>query len=192
VSTDWPLIGREVELANVAHGLEDPACGGVLLVGPAGVGKTRLGMDALRMASERGFVTRAIRATPGASEIPLAALAPLFPDLDLPSEPSARLFRAVRAAIDDLGGGRRPVVMVDDAQELDVASAALLDQLVAAADVFVLLTARSNELRGGDTAETVVGMWKDEHPSYRPGAARRCRQAAAAAAPDAVKPGLSA
>jgi DNA-binding CsgD family transcriptional regulator/tetratricopeptide (TPR) repeat protein len=162
VSTDWPLIGREVELANVAHGLEDPACGGVLLIGAAGVGKTRLGMDALRMASERGFVTRAIRATPGASEIPLAALAPLFPDLDLPSEPSARLFRAVRAAIDDLGGGQRPVVMVDDAQELDVASAALLDQLVAAADVFVLLTARSNELRGGDTAETVVGMWKDE------------------------------
>jgi len=150
-------------------------------------------MDALRMASERGFVTRAIRATPGASEIPLAALAPLFPDLDLPSEPSARLFRAVRAAIDDLGGGRRPVVMVDDAQELDVASAALLDQLVAAADVFVLLTARSNELRGGDTAETVVGMWKDERILRIDLAPLDdAALAAAAAAPDAVKPGLSA
>jgi DNA-binding CsgD family transcriptional regulator/tetratricopeptide (TPR) repeat protein len=163
VATDWPLVGRELELAQMARALDDPTCGGVLLIGPPGVGKTRLATHGLAQAAQRGFVTRAVRATPGASSIPFAALAPLFPDLDLPSEANAPLFQAAAAAIDALGAGRRPVVMVDDAQELDDASAALLDQLVTTADVFAVLTARSTELRESEPARaTVIGMWKDE------------------------------
>src|SRR4051794_40843416 len=160
---DWPFLGRELELAEIAGALDDPVCGGVLLIGPPGVGKTRLATQALTLAADRGYITRAIRATPGASSIPFAALAPLFPDLDVASDASAQLFQAAKAAIADLGGRRRPVVMLDDAQELDDASAGLLDQLVTGAGIFAILTARSAEVRDDDPASaTVAGMWKDE------------------------------
>ncbi|MEY2459836.1 MAG: hypothetical protein QOG30_1666, partial [Acidimicrobiaceae bacterium] len=163
MATDWPLLGRELELAQIAKGLDDPSCGGVLVIGPSGVGKTRLATHALGLAAGRGYATRSIRATPGGSSIPFAALAPLFPDLDLLGEASAQVFQAAAAAIDELGHGRRPVVMVDDAQELDDASTALLDQLVTTADLFAVLTARSQTPRSADPASaTVLGMWKDQ------------------------------
>ncbi|HEX6737495.1 MAG TPA: BTAD domain-containing putative transcriptional regulator, partial [Vicinamibacteria bacterium] len=41
-----PLIGRERELAELAALLADPACRLVTLVGPGGIGKTRLGIQA--------------------------------------------------------------------------------------------------------------------------------------------------
>lgn len=41
-----PLIGREEELANIALRLDDPECRLVTLVGPGGIGKTRLALQA--------------------------------------------------------------------------------------------------------------------------------------------------
>ncbi len=163
MATDWPLLGRELELAQIASALDDPHCGGVLIIGPPGVGKTRLASHALGLAAGRGVVTRAVRATPGGSTIPFAALAPLFPDLDLAGDASAQVFQAAAATIDQLGNGRRPVVMIDDTQELDDASTALLDQLITASGLFAVLTARSVEFRAADQASTtLVGLWKDE------------------------------
>jgi len=66
---------------------------------------------------------------------------------------------AAAEAIEQRRGDRRMVLVVDDAQELDDASTALLDQLVERSGVFLVFTVRS----GGREAAAIVGMWKDEH-----------------------------
>ncbi len=144
-ATPWPLLGRDPELARLAIAIDDPTCGGVVLIGPAGVGKTRLAGAAIEMATGRGLATSAIRATRSASGIPFAALASLLPEVDLPTEASTALFRAAGDAIDARRGDGRFVLMVDDAQQLDDASVALLDHLVVIGCVFVVLTVRREE-----------------------------------------------
>jgi predicted ATPase len=158
VATTWPLVGRGAELERLGEAIDDPSCGGVVLIGPAGAGKTRLATQALELAALRGLTTRSIRATRSVSAIPFAPLAPLLPQLDLPSEASAGLFRAAAGAISELRGAGRLALMVDDAQDLDDASAALLDQLVGEGSIFVVLTMRASEA----TADAVLNMWKDE------------------------------
>ena len=156
-TSPWPLLGRDAELARLAGAIDDPGCGGVVLIGPAGVGKTRLAAYTIEMATARGLATSAIRATRSASGIPFAALAPLLPEIDLPTEASTALFRAAGEAIDARRGDGRFVLMVDDAQELDDASVALLDHLVVIGCVFVVLTVRR------EAASTeIAGSWLDE------------------------------
>lgn len=48
-----PCIGRESELAVVSRFLDDPACRLLTLVGPGGIGKTRLAVEAALAAAER-------------------------------------------------------------------------------------------------------------------------------------------
>jgi DNA-binding CsgD family transcriptional regulator len=153
----WPLLGRDTELARLADAIDDPTCGGVVLIGPAGVGKTRLATYTIEMATARGLATSAIRATRSGSGIPFAALAPLLPEIDLPTEASTALFRDAGDAIDARRGDTRFMLMVDDAQELDDASVALLDHLVGIGCVFVVLTVRRDE--GGPP---IAGSWLDE------------------------------
>ena len=49
----WPLTGRSAQLEELGRHYRDPARAGVVLHGPAGVGKTRLAEEALHLA-ERG------------------------------------------------------------------------------------------------------------------------------------------
>ena len=49
-SQPTPIIGREAELAGVAGRLADPACRLLTIVGPGGVGKTRLALEAANEA----------------------------------------------------------------------------------------------------------------------------------------------
>lgn len=48
-----PFLGREAELANIADLLTKPECRVQTLVGPGGVGKTRLSINAARMCVDR-------------------------------------------------------------------------------------------------------------------------------------------
>ncbi len=116
VSSTWPLVGRDAELAVLASALEDPDAGGVVLFGAAGVGMTRLARCAVEMAEERGLVTASVRANRSASLIPFGALAPLFAELGLPVEVNAGLLRGrggcgaspSGGGPDAPGRGRRP------------------------------------------------------------------------------------
>ena len=53
--------------------------GGVVLAGPSGVGKTRLGLECLRLAERAGLATVRVTATRSAAELPFGALTPLLP-----------------------------------------------------------------------------------------------------------------
>ena len=76
VTEGWPLTGRAEELSRIdelVRRRDGPA--GVVLVGAAGVGKTRLAREALAAAEQRGALTRWAVATASARALPLGAFA---------------------------------------------------------------------------------------------------------------------
>jgi DNA-binding CsgD family transcriptional regulator len=139
----WPFVGRDAAVRELEALLDDPHCGGVILQGPAGVGKTRLADAVLAAAARRGQALGRVVATPAGQTLPYSAIAHLIPAavLDQPGPvDSIRLFNAVR----QLGDGRgRQVVLVDDIVYLDEASLSLATQLHAAEALFLIGTART-------------------------------------------------
>ncbi|TWP48992.1 AAA family ATPase [Lentzea tibetensis] len=132
MSTGWPFIGREDELRAV---LESLSGSGAALVGPAGVGKSRLAAEVVARLERAGHVVSRCYATVATSTIPFGAFATLLPP-DLPSaNPLGR-------AVEHLRANGNPVLAVDDAHLLDDASVALLQHLVLHGHSKVLLTAR--------------------------------------------------
>src|SRR5690349_17042262 len=106
----WPFAGRDEELELVRRALAG-ARSGIVITGPAGCGRTRLAMEAVRGAD----CARAAGA-PELRALPFAAFASLLPE-------GVTLHRAVQL----LSGVR--LLLVDDAHLLDDASAALVHQL---------------------------------------------------------------
>ncbi|MEU6349089.1 ATP-binding protein, partial [Streptomyces sp. NPDC047072] len=106
----WPFTGREDELALVRRSVTGGR-GGIVVTGPAGRGKTRLVTEAVR-----GTEHERVAGTPETRRLHLAAFAHLLPE-------TVSLHRAVQL----LSGVR--LLLVDDAQLLDDASAALVHQL---------------------------------------------------------------
>ena len=116
----WPFVGREAELDHVAEALASRQ--GVVLVGDAGVGKSRLLGEAVEQAAASGLRVLHVRATRSSGSVPLGAFAPLLPV----ENAAASLVRAREAIL-----AREPAVLaIDDAHALDDASAALAHQLV--------------------------------------------------------------
>lgn len=134
----WPFVGRDAELTAVRRAVRGA---GLIVAGPAGVGKTRL-------LDEVACDVR-LRATSAMSAIPLGVMAPFLPSV----EPSPL---AMLHAAQDVFRGR--VVVVDDVHLLDDASAGLLHMLVQHREAVVVATLRSGER----TPDPVVALWKDE------------------------------
>src|SRR5262245_20353353 len=65
-----PFIGRVEELGEIAALLSDPACRLLTLVGPGGIGKTRLALEAARQSVGEGFVQPPGVANPRLDEKP--------------------------------------------------------------------------------------------------------------------------
>lgn len=154
----WPLIGRQADVEALSRAL---ASGGAVLVGPAGVGKSRLAAEtAGRMVAEAGpgAVPARVAGRLSARAIPLSPFAPLLPagagvlaPLDAPAVIEATLAERWQAPGD-------PVLVVDDAQWLDPVSVTVLHQLAAHHGVRLLVTARLGE----PLAPEVVGLYAEE------------------------------
>ena len=156
--TQWPLVGRDEELANLRHLLgasREPK--GVALFGDAGVGKTRLISEAVDACRNDGMAVEWVRATEAAREIPLGSFAHLLAPGDEAQQRDDLLHLALTGLL-SRAGGRPFLLAVDDAHLLDETSVALVHLAITQSPVQVLLSVRSGE----PLPPGLVSLWKDE------------------------------
>jgi DNA-binding CsgD family transcriptional regulator len=148
----WPLTGRDEELRRVAAAIR-PGAAGIVVAGPAGVGKTRLAREALAVRGRRGATVVWAHGSTAARPFPLGAFAGL---LDVPAGDAAE---TIGRALDQLAWQRLLVLAVDDAHLLDEHSAIVLHRVVVRRLAPVVVTLRTGE----PAPDTVTALWKDDH-----------------------------
>jgi DNA-binding CsgD family transcriptional regulator len=153
----WPLTGRVEELGLIKELFSDDGpSGGVAIIGPAGVGKSRLALEAGTAAADTGAVVRWTVATDSARSIPLGAFSEWTAGLQgNPLQLVSGVIDQVTAAPD----GRRVVLAVDDAHLLDELSAFVVHQLVLRRRASVIVSIRSGE----PVPDAITVLWKDRH-----------------------------
>jgi DNA-binding CsgD family transcriptional regulator len=151
----WPIVGRGEELAFIERA-RAATTSAVVLLGPAGVGKSRLAREALRRGEDEGLVARWVQATRSAATVPLGAFAGIIPD-GARSEDPLELLQLSATALRELGGARPLMLGIDDAQLLDDSSAALVLELTLSEAAFVVATVRTGE----PVPDAIVSVWKD-------------------------------
>lgn len=138
----WPFVGREELIGVLQTLLSGGVTRGVIIDGPAGIGKTRLADEFSR--SLRGVGAARCVGSPTTHSTPYGSIAHLLPsDLPLDHERDSRAaFNALRA---QLGPGRT-VLIADDIVFLDDSTVALLAHLLAADEVFLVGTVRTDHV----------------------------------------------
>ena len=127
---------------------------GAVIIGEAGVGKTRLIDATLDVAADAGFVTTRIRGDRALTDLPLAAFAPLLSDR--PAGDAGDLV-ALRNALATMAAGRPLLLAVDDAHYVDDTSAVLVHQLAAELTAFVIVGLRT----GIRPPAAITALWKE-------------------------------
>jgi AAA ATPase domain len=155
VALSWPLVGRGGELERVAVA-RSQGRGAIVVHGAAGVGKSRLAREGLTDAERDGAVTVWVQATRSAASVPLGAFAAVMPS-EIRSDDRFELMQRSVQTLRERAGGRPLVLGVDDAQWLDLTSAALVLHLTTTGAAFVVATVRSNE----PCPDAIVSLWKD-------------------------------
>ncbi|MDQ3978179.1 MAG: AAA family ATPase [Actinomycetota bacterium] len=153
--TSGALVGREHELGHLAALLSDPACRLVTIVGPGGVGKTRLAMEVGRQAQARGDEVHSVSLAgmrPAHDEDAAALLVSTIGDaLGLASaargDPTEALVEQLRH--------RRLLLVLDNFERLSPAIGVVGAIAATAAQVRVVVTSRR---RLGLGAEWVVEL----------------------------------
>lgn len=139
-SREWPVVGRDVQLAQSLGALNGGEFQGVALIGDSGVGKSTLARMLAKVAERAGRTVRFALGTHTGSAVPLGAFSRSV-TLDATHEPALLLASAHKTLSED----RNLVVVVDDAQLLDPLSATLVNQLAASRTARLIVTIRSGE-----------------------------------------------
>ena len=149
----WPLVGRDLDLAAAHAALEQ--AGGLVLLGDAGTGKTRLAHEVTRAAPADDRRWHVVIGAPGTARVPLGAFSHLLP---ASWEPGADDLATWRSLATGLGSGGGPIhLFVDDAQWLDEVSAGLVHHLVTARGAKAIVTVRRHE----PVSRPITSLWKD-------------------------------
>ena len=149
--TAWPLTGRSTQLDAIHRHDRAGTAGGVVIHGPAGVGKTRLAEEALSRAEHAGRPTARAVGHQSMESIPLGALAHLLPaslvgGLGVGDDERTGLFHGARAELRRMAGDDRLVLLVDDLDLLDDTSLAVLVPLVVSRTAFLIGTVRTDRV----------------------------------------------
>lgn len=136
-----PFVGRERELADVAQRLANPACRLLTLIGPGGIGKTRLALEAAaRFLSDERFPG-------GIFFVPLAAVDAGDLLVSAIADPLVIVFQSGADSktqlLDYLGGqGRAMLLVLDNFEQLLDGAVLLAEILQRAPAVKLLVTSR--------------------------------------------------
>ncbi len=129
-------------MGTIVAAISDPGLAGILVSGPAGVGKSRIVREGLSSVAPRGFEPRWAVGTMSARKLPLGAFAPWA------GSASSDRLQLVRSVIDSVTAGppgTRVVLGVDDVHLLDELSTFVLHQIVQRDAAKVVLTVREGE-----------------------------------------------
>lgn len=149
----WPLVGRADELDSIRSWLTGTRSGAVV-IGPPGVGRSRLLREAARRHARAEFHVEVLHAGSRPTEGPAAPFATLLGGA--PADDGS--VRRIAGALAAKAGGRRVMLCVDDAERLDEASVGMVAELAVRPAFTVLAAVRT----GAASSAPVVALWKDE------------------------------
>src|SRR6201996_8910370 len=154
--TGDPLTGRDSEIEVIHRALSGVGNkSGAVIVGAAGVGKTRLAREVLTRAEASGQRTHWIVGTESARQLPLGAFAASISETI--TDPISEVRRVINAFVRQERHGR-VLIGVDDAHLLDGLSAHVVHQLAQAPRTRLVVTVRA----GGDEPDAITALWKDD------------------------------
>jgi DNA-binding NarL/FixJ family response regulator len=150
MSGRWQLLDRPAEHEAIRSALSESDTCGMVVIGPAGVGKTTLARAVAAALPDTQVHWAACTETSRA--IPLGAFAPWVGPSQV-RDPLALLASAHESIV----SGGRIVVGVDDAHLLDQLSATLLHRIAVEQSGHIVATVRSGE----PVPDAVTSLWKD-------------------------------
>ncbi|WP_181033675.1 LuxR C-terminal-related transcriptional regulator [Arthrobacter sp. SX1312] len=125
----WPLLERSEEAAEVLAGLTAPGSAGVLIVGPAGVGKTAIARVVAAQLDSTSHVIL-IRGSAAMASTPYGALSVLLMDVDpTGSVEFLPMLQALQSALQSRASNGPVVLVVDKVHHLDDPSTRVLSYL---------------------------------------------------------------
>jgi len=146
-----PLLGRETEMETLQRWLADPSERLITLVGPGGVGKTRLALESARVVAQHGSI-RVVLVLLAAVRDPAFVRSAIAEALGLTDVAALDLPKSARVACSD-----RPTLLVLDNFEQVLGAAPLVaDLLTSVASLRLLVTSRA-PLRVRGERECAVG-----------------------------------
>ena len=149
-----PFVGRETELAELARLFDDPTVRLLTILGPGGIGKTRLALAAAEVQLDH-FLHGVRLVSLAPIEDPEQLLSAISEAVDCPSQSDGW---SPRQQLLDYLGQKQLLLILDNIEHLLAGVAVVNDILQAAPKVRVLTTSRERLLLSGETVFSLAGM----------------------------------